>query len=677
VFALLAAILLLPVSHGALGRPDWAEPFLSLPTPTGSYIAPADPWVVVYEEVQFDLGPTGKFLQRHRSILENMSEKETAFTRMVEFNEGQEQLSGILLAVQRSVLWHDIDVEQRSLQAGEEGGARVVLTGAEKIAPHHRVVWEFTLSDTLGFLPWEHLILPEGLPVAKKRIELAPGAAAKGLIMRLLVPGGGPPPASFQRGEDGAWTVTSIPAASRIPSDLVYQPEIPDLYPCVQVTMNGEDSASWTAFADKYYAAWVQAVSRVDSKQLGEYAAGLCNGLTAPLDKARRLAAFVQDEVEYDDRNERAMNAWLPLDTQETLRSMKADCKGKVMLLSGLLESQGIESVPVLLRNSSDYFAWGSHVASTRVNHVINAVSLPTLQKPLPASLAEGPAKGWVLFDPTQGGYRFGEAPPGDEGVPAFTLWPGHQGAFTIHTDKPSVERTDVRVKARLLSGDTLDCDVTVRDNGGSPLMYRLRRAYSDEKIKTAVAEALSAGTSARVSPTSIHLSPATQDPSGMCFFEAGLLAFGARRELTSSSLLVNPLTLAAIIRGLPNGLPRREFPPPQERIELSPPWDARANTSGKAYELTATVQITLPAGLALAFPADRREERPWVRYTCEWKKTGEGAWEGTLLFAVPRGQWPAAERKARLQLMDDLLRGLYAPLVIEAAPAGARAGGR
>jgi hypothetical protein len=416
----------------------------------------------------------------------------------------------------------------------------------------------------------------------------------------------------------------------------------------------------------------------VDSKQLGEYAAGLCKGLTAPLDKARRLAAFVQDEVEYDDRNERAMNAWLPLDTQETLRSMKADCKGKVMLLSGLLASQGIESVPVLLRSSPDYFAWGSHVASTRVNHVINAVSLPTLEKPLPASLAEGPAKGWVLFDPTQGGYRFGEAPPGNEGVPAFTLWPGHQGAFTIHTDKPSVERTDVRVKALLLSGDTLDCDVTVWDNGGSPLMYRLRRAYSDEKIKTAVAEALSAGTSARVSPTSFKLSRASQDPSGMCSFEAGLLAFGARRELTSSSLLVNPLTLAAIIRGLPNGLPRRELAPPQERIELSPPWDARANTSGRAYELTATVQITLPTGLALASPPVRHEERPWVRYTCEWKKTGESAWEGTLLFAVPRGQWPAAERKARLQLMDDLLRGLYAPLVIEAAaPAGAQAGGR
>ena len=66
---LLLAALLPPAAARALGRPDWAIPHLAQPTPSGTYIAPADSWVVVYEEVRFDLSATANLSEHHRAIV--------------------------------------------------------------------------------------------------------------------------------------------------------------------------------------------------------------------------------------------------------------------------------------------------------------------------------------------------------------------------------------------------------------------------------------------------------------------------------------------------------------------------------------------------------------------------------------------------------------------------------
>ena len=662
---LLAALLAPAAATHALGRPDWAIPFLSLPTPTGTYIAPADSWVVVYEEVHYDLSATGRITEQHRSIIENMTDQEATFARFVEYDEGQQQISGLSLAVQRSVLWHDINVDQKSVQGGEAGATRFVVTGAEKIAPRHRVVWEYTLSDKLGFMPWDHALFPEGLPVAKKRIQVSPEAAAKGLTLRLMTPGGAPPPASFAKEADGSWTATSIPASSRIPADLVFQPESCELYPYALVTLSGEDQASWTTFAQSYSTAWTDAAAKVDTKQLGEYAAGLCKGLSTSMDKARRLAAFVQDDIQYDDSNERAMSAWLPLAPEESLRSMKADCKGKVMLLTGLLGTQGIEAVPILLRSSDRYFAWGSHVASARFNHVICAVNLPGAGTPLPATLTEGPLKGWVLFDPTDQGYRIGEPLPGHEGLPAFSVAAGKVGSFILHTATPSVESTQVQVKTELLSTDDLIYDLAVSDNGGSPLMQHLLASFSDEKTKTYLVDKFTSATSARLALTPSAVTRASADPSGRATFKGGFIVQHGRQELTASSLIPNPMALVAIVSGIPNGLARRDPPTAQERIELTAPWDAKLNASGRGYEVSAKASLVLGGAFTLTPPAPREEDRPWLQYACTWKKTGDRTWECSFRLSVPRGTWTAADRKTRLQVVDELFRGLYAPLML------------
>ncbi len=663
--ATLAIALLAALPAAALGRPDWAIPHLSMPTPTGPYIAQADHWVVVYEEVRLDLTPSGMMSQRHRSILENLQDQEATFLRTLEYNEGGEKLSDMSLAVQRSVLWHDIDLEEKSVQGGEAGSKRFLVTGAEKIAPHHRVVWEYTITDTLGFLPWDYLSAPEGLPVGTKRFEVSPEAAAKGLALQLVVPGGAAPPACFARGEDGAWTVTGVPAWSRIPSDLVYQPETSDLYPYFLVTKDTDDASSWTVFGDRYRAAWAENAAKVDQKALGEYAAGLCKGRDLPADKASVLASFVQEKIEYDDSNERALSGWIPLAPEESLRSMKADCKGKVMLFVGLLAAQGIEATPILLRSADQFFAWGPNVASSRFNHVICAVNLPAAPKPFPATLTEGPLKGWVLFDPTETGYRFGEALPGAEGLPAMCVLQGKTGAFTLRTASPSVMRTHVEVRAELLSTDDLLAEVTVADNGGSYFMHQLLRSFSDEKLKSLVTENLSAGTNGRITLTPSALTKPWASPAGDAELKTGFVLQQARQELTSSSLVKNPLAVPARLRGIPDGLPRREAASPQDRIELAPPWDARLNASGPSYELTAKVTMVVPSGWQLSPPPAREENRPWLRWSCTWKKVSEHTWEASLALSVPRGLWPPEERKARLVLVDELFRGLYAPLML------------
>jgi transglutaminase-like putative cysteine protease len=657
--------LLTALPTATLGRPDWAIPHLSMPTPAGPYIAQTDHWVVVYEEVRFDLSPSGTITQRHRSIIENLQDQEATFLGSVEYNEGGEKLSDMSLAVQRSVLWHDIDLDEKSVQGGEAGSKRYLVTGAEKIPPHHRVVWEYTITDTLGFLPWDYLSIPEGLPVGTKRFEVTPEAAAKGLTLQLAVPGGANPPGPFTRGDGGSWTVTNVPAWSRIPSDLVYQPEISDLYPYGLVTKGTEDAASWAAFGEKYRTAWAENAAKVDQKALGEYAAGLCKGRDLPADKASVLGTFVQDKIEYDDSNERAMSGWLPLAPEESLRSMKADCKGKVMLFVGLLAAQGIEATPILLRSADQYFAWGPNIASARFNHVICAVNLPAAGTPFPSTLTEGPLKGWVLFDPTETGYRFGQALPGAEGLPAMAVAQGKTGAFTIRTAAPSIMRTRVEVRAELLSTDDLLADVAVTDNGGCYFMHRLLRSFSDDKLKSLITETLSSGTKGRITLTPSTLEKPSASASGQAELRTGFVLQQARQELTTSSLVKNPLAVPALVRGIPDGLPRREALSPQERIELAPPWDAKLNASGPSYELTAKVTLTVPNGWQLSPPSAREENRPWLKWSCAWKKVSEHTWEASLALAVPRGLWPPEERKARLLLVDELFRGLYAPLML------------
>jgi hypothetical protein len=661
-----AGLLALGLNALALGKPDWAKPFLEEPTPSGPFIAKTDMWVVLYEDVEFSLNDQGKIEERHRSIIENMSDKDRKYVKTLSYDEGITTLSGMALSVQRKYIWHDINLEKKSVQASESQGVTAIVTGAEEIPPHHRVVLEYTLGDKWGFLPWSSETVPGAYPIVKKRISINPAAAARGLTLEVVDGSSLDLPPSYVQGADGSWTVTAVPSYSRLPWDLALQPSYRFLYPYFVAYLKGEGS-SWQGFAGKYEEAWKKNAAAMDAKQVQDKALALTGGLKTPMEKAKALARFVQNEVLYDDSNEKGMNGWLPLATEEMLRSMKADCKGKVMLLQSLLAAVGIESLPVMTKISDGYYAWGKTLATSDCNHVIIAVKPPPSTNPPPAALTEGPVKGWILFDATQTTADFGEAMPGLEGLPAMLGSGSASGFFVIHTRVPSAERTSISINAKLMSSDELEVEMTVADNGGSPLVTRLAQHYSSEKVRDRILDELSQ-VNARVNLVSHSLTRAADNPEGMTVFKVDFVALNARQALSNSSLLSNPLAVAAVMAGIPNGFKRTPPVKPEDKIDLEPPWDRKMNTEGTWSIVDVDLTLTLPLGFECEPPKPLADDLPWMQCKEEWKRLDRNTWRATLHLAMPRGEWPAAERKTRLVALDGLFRELYSPVMMKGA---------
>ncbi|MFH1177724.1 MAG: transglutaminase family protein [Acidobacteriota bacterium] len=652
----------------ALGKPDWAKPYLTLPTPTGAYIARNDGWVVVYGEIELALRTERSIEMRHRFVLENLADRDETFNLTIAYDEGQQELADLALNVQRT-LWHEINLNRTAVKASVKESSQVVIASAEKIAPHRRVVLEYTLADRLGFNPWAFAFIPRPEPIAAMRVFLAPDAAARGLRLELRLPGGGAPPPALALGEDGGWTVSAVPAWSRITGkNLLYQPAWSDLYPYFLAHQSASVAASFPAYAAHYRKAWDERAKEIDSAQVREKVAALANGATGPRAVAVRLGSFVQHEIQYDDSNAKSMDSWLPLATQETLRSGRADCKAKVMLMQALLAAAGIESVPVLMRNGSDYYAWGAAPGTAFFNHVVLAVHLQDGGSPPPATLIEGPAKGWVLFDPTVTTAAFGSAVPGFEGVPALFMGEATEPVFTIHTLPPSAYSTRIDIRLALSDKGAARGQVEMVDNGQSPLLGQLLLIGGADDRKRRVVETL-AGQVNQIQVLECLVKRAGETPSGGSELHLVFSAPTGLQEMSSSALLDSPLAVAALLAGLPCGFRPGVPPKPDDAAAIEPPWDARLNASGLMIVVDVDVTLSLPARFTWTPPARRQEDHPWVKLESGWAAAGGHDWKGTLHLEIPRGQWPAAERKARLKLMDELLSGLYNPVVLSKAP--------
>jgi hypothetical protein len=166
----IAGVLAVWAARGAfaLGRPDWAKPYLTLPTPSGSYIAKSDAWAVVYGEVTFGLHGEHSIEVHYRLILENMTAGEEPFVMQLAYDEGAEELSDLSLDVERT-LWHSINLKREAVRASVSEGPQVLLASAERIESHKRVVLEYTISDRLGVTPWGVVFVLRGEPICRAR----------------------------------------------------------------------------------------------------------------------------------------------------------------------------------------------------------------------------------------------------------------------------------------------------------------------------------------------------------------------------------------------------------------------------------------------------------------------------------------------------------------------------
>ena len=662
--ALSAALALYSLLVPALGKPDWAKPYLDLPSPSGAYIAQADHWAIVYGEVEFAL--SGCCIEeRHHYILENRTDHPLAFTTALSYNPSLQEITDAALNVERAYLWHDINLKKSAVEETVGGISKLLFVGAEDVPGRHRVVWEYVLVSRYPFQPWRWLTIPQHYPAAQVRFRLEPGAANAGLSLDVTFPADGPIPPSFERAQDGSWTVKEVPAFSRLDDELALQPYLPSLYPYVVVVATKDPASGWAGLSKKYREDWNDKKVHMDKAALSAKAASLTADLKTPYEKAAKVARFVQSSILYDDSNEQGLGAWFPLPPQDSLRSMKADCKGKVLLLDALLESVGIESAPVCLFCSPRYCSWGAEPARTFINHVVIAVHLPAELPQLPATLLDGPAKGWVLFDPTLESVTLGAALPGFEDTPALLVNASGDGRFTIHTQVPSVGRTEVALKAKLDPYGVLDCSLVAKENGSSPFVSRLQDLFDSEKLNREALQQLSRVIQ-QPSLKRLNVNKPPQDHPAETVLEMDYWSNRALEEMSTTALLTNPLAAAALLAGIPNGLAPKRAVPPEERVELAPPWTTRLNTRGMAFSLDVSLELALPPAYDWTPPAPRDEKKPWVVYSSIWTRVDDNSWKAVVHLDLPRGEWPPAQRKEALVLLDQIFMDFYQPLLLK-----------
>jgi transglutaminase-like putative cysteine protease len=646
------------------GRPEWAKPYLSSPTPAGPYIARSDTWAVVYGDVEVALHGEKAIESRHRLVLENLAPNPETYTAEIDYDEGQEDLSGLELNVERT-FWHRISLSKQATSATVNGEARAIFVSAEKIEPHHRVVLEYTLADKLGFNPWRVLRIPRAEPIAQMKYSVDPTAEARGLRLTMVLPTGDALPAGFAHPAENTWTVASVPALARLRTkDLVYQPAADQLFPYALAYVDDGAGDSTSAYVQRYLQAWKERRKSLDVAQIAQLVKSLVGAAGSRLETARRLARFVQHDIQDDSSNERSLEAWLPLATQEILRSRKADCKGKVMLLQALLDAAGIESTPVLLRTSPGYFEWRQNIATTFVNHAVLAVNLGGDGSATGASLQEGPVRGWALVDPTLESVDFGGPLPGYEGLPALAVRDGPDPAFAIHTASPSAAIDRIAVRCTVGASGSVQTAIDIEDNGASELLRALAGTFDVKDARGQVLAALGEQ-GGQLGLTDMTLRRSDESASGFTELHLDLEAQHGWQEMSSSVLLESPVSIAARLAGWPRGFEPAPSPRPDDVVELQPPWSARRNTSGTLRVLEVTVDLSLPRALTWTPPPARRERLPWVSYDMLWSPRGDGSYRAVLRLEVPRGEWSATDRKTRLQLMDELLTGLYTPLLL------------
>jgi len=650
------ALALAPSHPQAGGTPDWAKPYLNLPTPTGAYIAKKDRWVVVYGEVEFGVEPGGGLKKTTRCIFECLGDSPQTFTHQFAHDEGVEVLTGIALNIDRGLYWQSVNVERKSLRATSTSAGQVFLTSVERVEPHRRVVLEYVRIARYNLLPWQKELFAGDVPIATLRVSLAQGSPAS-LKLRAILPVGDAPPSCLVKDSETSWTIHAVPARSRLPRGYSLQPGWTSLYPWM-VAYDEPGGSEDRVFVRRYLEVWESVRKAQENVALAGKARELVGAAATDFEKALKICDFVQHKVQFDDSNRASIHFWVPLEAEETLRSLRGDCKGKTLLAQSLLKAVGIESAPVLLQGDREYFAWGPEPATSGLNHVILAVKLGGGDAPA-ATLNEGPASGWVLFDPTVETASFGEPLPGDEGLPAFLAQDGVAPRFTIHTKVPAAARLSASVLYRLDAAGGVRGKIALKDNGATPLMGTLATTLSEETIQNAVLASFPNALN-RVQVNEMTLRRAGEGGARQMELELSFYLPGATQAMASAVLLENPMALAAYLDGIPNGFWPPTPPDPDERIELSPPWDAKKNAHGVEEVLDIDATVELPAGYLWTPPPSREERTAYLLWQSSWKEERPGVWRGSLHLERHRGSWPAADRKARLKLEDSLFTGLY-----------------
>jgi len=173
---------------------------------------------------------------------------------------------------------------------------------------------------------------------------------------------------------------------------------------------HAQAQASWKEVGQWY--AGLATKSRQASPEIQKQVADLTASAPSALEKIRRLARFVQNDVRYV-AIEIGVGGYQPHAARDVLVHRYGDCKDKVALLSAMLHELGMDSFYVLTHSDRGYIA-PSFPSILNFNHVILAIRLPSgVPRDSLLALYDDAQLGTLLFfDPTSTHTPLGLLPP-------------------------------------------------------------------------------------------------------------------------------------------------------------------------------------------------------------------------------------------------------------------------
>jgi hypothetical protein len=666
------AILVLLLSPPAATRleaasPDWAKPYLKLPVPTGPYIAKRDPWVALRSEISFDVGPSGELRRTFRQVLAPTGGQARSLAVALDYDEVTQSLVEPKVWVPAAFGYKEVDLKKAGLDvpdldsqdASMITSGRLLLISTRRIDPDEKAILTWQVNDRNPF-PGDDVLIPFGrYPAATLSVSSEPAPQGPKLHLTLAEPREGAPTTT----REGDFELTDVPAMKRI-----YDPSMPwsaaamEALPAIVVQVGRAGSPTWKETSARVAAIFKEPVSSGAEALTSSTARKITAGAATIAEKAARLGAYVQ-ALAY--RNVAwGEGAFVPEPPPETLRTMSADCKGKAALLRALLAEVGVTSRPVLCFVGERYRGIPPVPTLHAFNHVVLAIHLEEAADG-PASLADGPGRGWTLFDPTDPLSLLGGPPANLEGSSALWLDESDGDLFTVHTRQPGGRDVVVRLEVSLESIAEARFDLTVE--GHSDLMLELagRRIYLEDQdrfrsrcqdILRSVAPGLLVTEAAFFPPDHVKGSVARLQIRGNVPFPmqpvgGGLFTLAAPASIVGLNLGAPSLALVPSTKSRMNE---------DEKVESAPGWRSAPCCQPYPSHLRGEIHLHLPAGWsAQARPDLKTIDSAWSRVRVvagpEW----------SVSVDLPRGRFVSGSSAERERDMTAIAALFKQPFLI------------
>lgn len=632
--------------------PDWAKAQLEAPRPQGDYIAADAEWLIVHDEVVVGTTGHGGLRREYRQIFEAIGANEARLVVAIDYDAAAEEISGPAIWVPGWSGHVALDLARAGVDVPEVGGDfvtanRRVFASTRRIKPGRRVVVTWTVDDKESY-PGDELIVPvEAHPTARFVARAHPGS---GVTLIRAQPGA--PTAQV----DGEFVVTDVPAAHEIyPTTDPWRPAPIAAVPFVLATRAAPEAVTWAALARKTADLFDDVVVADNPAAVRAKAEALTAGVEGTQAQIARLAEFAQSLVY---RNvEWGIGAFRPDPPSEVLRSMSADCKGKVVLLQAMLATIGVRSVPVLVRRQAPYLERAPVPTVHAFNHVVLAIDAAAASDG--GRLLSGPGAGWTLFDPTDELASFGRTPEGLHG--ATGLWSSIDGdVFEISLEGgPSQVSADLDVDV-LADGSV---HYVLRVVGGSgyaraALLTSSRTRLTDQ-IEENAQEAL------RLEVPGLTVATVTFDRPDHGAASAPVLEISGGIEAALQPIGADLFTLSAPLRMLAHALGIARDTVRRDEASAETPagrrWRVDPCCSAEASRRVGTVRLRLA-------PALRLEERPrmsaisspWLAASVSNDNNG---W--SLDVSEPRGDFGTDTLQRRIDDYNALARAARGVFVV------------